>query len=412
MPDLPDGDPVPSDGPLSGLRAPGESIDSPFGLYVHVPFCRVRCGYCDFNTYTASELGGGASQERYAHVAVDEISRAGAAIRAAGLGSRPLSSVFFGGGTPTILPAADLAFMLEAARNEWGLLPGAEVTTEANPDTMTSNYAAALAVAGFSRVSIGMQSAVPHVLATLDRTHSPGSVRTAVDATKAAGLDVSVDLIYGTPGESLDDWKRSVEAALSLEPDHISAYALGIEPGTKMGMQLRRGLIPVPDPDDQATKYEFADAAFTDAGYPWYEISNWARPGHECRHNLAYWRDADWWGVGPGAHSHVQGIRFWNVKHPRAYAAKLGANEWPVAAREVLSAEEQELERVMLQVRLKEGIPISRLAAAPPRQAELERVVAQMVQQGWLDAAAAQSGTVQLTLRGRLMADAVTRELT
>lgn len=410
MPTLPDGDAVPSAGPLAEVDGRFASVDRgvPFGLYVHVPFCRVRCGYCDFNTYTSAELGGGADQARYSETAVAEMRMAAAAMRAAGLPERELASVFFGGGTPTILPAADLAAMLAGARNEWGIAEGAEVTTEANPDTVDGTYAQQLARAGFTRVSVGMQSAVPHVLATLERTHDPANVASAVGAVKEAGLEVSVDLIYGTPGESLDDWKQSVEAALALAPDHISAYALGIEPGTKMGVQLARGQIDPPDPDDQAAKYEYADDAFTAAGYPWYEISNWARPGRECRHNLAYWRGGDWWGIGPGAHSHMTGVRFWNVKHPRAYADRLAAGAWPVAAREVLDAGEQEFERIMLEVRLREGLDLKTF----PRERQMRDTVAGMVAEGWVEPDAAARGIVALTRTGRLMADAITRELT
>ncbi|HZK04664.1 MAG TPA: radical SAM family heme chaperone HemW [Actinomycetaceae bacterium] len=448
MPQLPDGDAVPTAGPLADLGrrlAPAMPADGaahlppampadgaahlpsassadgaahhpsvPFGLYVHVPFCRVRCGYCDFNTYTSAELGGGADQARYVTTGLTEIRRAAAHLRDAGVPDRQLSTVFFGGGTPTILPAAHLAELLEGARAEWGIDHGAEITTEANPDTVNDQYLAVLAAVGFTRVSIGMQSAVPHVLQTLERTHTPANVPVAVAAAKGAGLDVSVDLIYGTPWESLDDWKRSVDAALAMEPDHISAYALGIEPGTKMGAQLRRGLIPPTEPDDQAAKYEYADAAFAAAGYPWYEISNWAHPGNECRHNLAYWRGADWWGIGPGAHSHVSGVRFWNVKHPRAYAERLAAGEWPAVGREVLSDSEREFERIMLEVRLREGLDLATLPSArrPVRARELEDGVVGMIDEGWVEPDAARNGRVILTLRGRLMADAVTRELT
>lgn len=416
MPDLPDGESVPTAGPLAEIPGglPDSSGGSAFGLYVHVPFCRVRCGYCDFNTYTSAELGGGASQQRYARTAAAEIRQAGAALRDAGLPPRAVSTVFFGGGTPTILAAADLALMLGVARDEWGISAGAEITAEANPDTLDAAYAAHLASAGFTRVSIGMQSAVPHVLATLERTHNPANVRAAVVAAQDTGLDVSVDLIYGTPGESVTDWTRSVDAALELAPDHISAYALGIEPGTKMGAELRRGLIPAPDPDDQAAKYEYADAAFAAAGYPWYEISNWARPGHECRHNRAYWYGADWWGIGPGAHSHIGGVRFWNVKHPRAYADRLSAAAFPTAGREILSAEEREFERLMLEIRLRNGLSLADLPgdADPDVRADRRSAVARMADVGWLDPARASEGTVVLTLRGRLMADAVTRELT
>lgn len=383
-------------------------MPEPFSLYVHVPYCTVRCGYCDFNTYTASELGGGASRASYAAQAIAEIGLAAAHLRAAGREPARVETVFFGGGTPTILPASDLAAMLEAARQEWSLAPGAEVTTEANPDTVDEAYAQALAAAGFTRMSIGMQSAVPHVLATLDRTHTPANVERAVAAARAAGLQVSLDLIYGAPGESPADWRASLDAALALEPDHVSAYALGIEPGTKMGAQLRRGAIEATDPNVLAEMYEQADDALVAAGYAWYEISNWAR-GDEfrCRHNLAYWRDADWWGIGPGAHSHAGSARWWNVKHPRPYAERVAAGELPIADREDLSADSREFERIMLGVRLAEGL-------APPvaRTAEWDRAVATLVMDGLAEDAPAEGGVVVLTRTGRLQADAVTRLLT
>lgn len=402
-PALPEGEDIPEGGPLAGLDPTrfAETTGN-LGIYLHVPFCRVRCGYCDFNTYTATELGGGADQAGHAATAVAEVRLAAAALATAGLGARPVSTVFLGGGTPTVLPATDLVAMLAAVRNAWGLRPGAEVTTEANPDSVDATYLETLAAGGFTRLSLGMQSAVPHVLATLDRTHAPENVRRAVTAARAVGLDVSVDLIYGTPGESRDDWRRSVVAALELEPDHVSAYALGIEEGTRMGAQVRRGELPPTDPDDQAEKYELVDAALGAAGLPWYEISNWARPGHQSRHNLGYWRGADWWGIGPGAHSHVRGTRFWNVKHPRAHAALVRAGRLPAAGREVLNPEERAFERLMLGVRLAEGLSLD------VRGNEL---LASLVGRGLVEPAPARRGRVVLTLRGRLLADAVTHEL-
>ena len=402
MPELPAGLAVPDGGPLEPGRG-AESAGRTFSVYLHVPFCRVRCGYCDFNTYTAAELGGGASQSDFAATAVAGVALAAAELARAGLPSRAVETVFFGGGTPTLLPPSDLARMLDAVRQEWGLAPGAEVTTEANPDSVDAASLAALAAAGFTRISIGMQSAVSHVLATLERTHTPENVPRAVAAARAVGLEVSVDLIYGTPGEDVADWRRSVDAAIALEPDHISAYALGIEEGTRMGARVRRGEIAPTDPDDQAEKYLIADEAFAAAGHRWYEISNWARAGHECRHNLAYWRNEDWWGIGPGAHSHVGGVRFWNVKHPRAYAARLAAGLSPAAGREILSPGEREFERVMLGVRLAEGVAVDGGRAG---------VVADLVAAGLADPGAAVGGVVVLTRRGRLLADAVTRALT
>ncbi len=417
MPALPDGVPVPDDGALPPwVAGPGaDGVARPraggLGMYVHVPFCSVRCGYCDFNTYTAAELGGGASQVEYASTALREVGLAARVLDAAGL-ARPLSTVFFGGGTPTMLPAADLARVLGGLRDAFGLAPGAEVTTEANPDSVTPASLETLAEAGFTRVSFGMQSAAPHVLATLERTHDPARIPDVVRWARQAGLEVSLDLIYGTPGESLDDWRASLETVLATGVDHVSAYALVVEPGTKMHAQVRRGMLTLPDEDDQATKYELADELLSAAGLTWYEVSNWARDdARACRHNLAYWRGDDWWGVGPGAHSYVggpdgTGVRWWNVKHPRRYAALLADGRSPGAGRELLTAQEAHLERVMLGVRLREGLD---LAVLDERG---RRAVAGLVARGLLDGVAAVRGHAVLTLRGRLLADAVVRELT
>ncbi|MFT4260547.1 radical SAM family heme chaperone HemW [Microbacterium sp.] len=404
---LPIGDPAPVDGRLPADLPIDRS--TPFSAYLHIPFCRVRCGYCDFNTYTAGELRG-AKQEDYATTLADEISLAERVLAEAGA-LRPMDTVFFGGGTPTLLPAGDLARMLDTAVSAFGIAEGAEVTVEANPDTVTPAVVRTLADAGVTRVSIGMQSAVPHVLAALDRTHDPENVRTAVAAAKDAGLAVSVDLIYGAPGELLGDWERSLDAALELESDHISAYALIIEDGTKLARQIRRGEVPTPDDDLQADMYELADARLAAAGFEWYEASNWARSSSQgsdnrSRHNLAYWRGSDWWGFGPGAHSHVAGLRWWNVKHPAAYAQRLAASESPAAGTERPDAEARMLERVLLQSRLAEGIAVSDLPEGNRSR------VAGLMADGLVDAAAAIRGRVRLTLRGRLLADAVVRELT
>ncbi|MDD9205451.1 radical SAM family heme chaperone HemW, partial [Georgenia sp. 10Sc9-8] len=360
--------------------------------------------------------GGGANVEAYADTARREIDLAAAvladaALTEAGMPAREVATVFVGGGTPTMLPATDLARMLQAVRETWGLLPDAEVTTEANPDSVTQESLTTLAEAGFTRVSFGMQSAVPHVLATLDRTHDPERVPDAVAWARAAGLDVSVDLIYGTPGESSEDWQRSLDAAVALEPDHISAYALGIEPGTKMGAQVRRGELPMPDGDAQAEMYEQAEASLTGAGLTWYEVSNWARsPEHASRHNLSYWRGQDWWGIGPGAHSHVGGVRWWNAKHPRAYAHRLEQGMSPAHGREVLGPDTRELERIMLGVRLAEGLELAPGAGGTPEH--LRQAVGGLIADGLIDPGAAFRGRVLLTLRGRLLADAVVRALT
>ncbi|MFJ5957225.1 radical SAM family heme chaperone HemW [Paenarthrobacter sp. NPDC092416] len=402
---LPLGDPAPADGVLPPQALAGVE-QRKFGLYVHIPFCAVRCGYCDFNTYTAKELGGGASQDAYAATAVAEVDFAAAALDASNVPRRPLSTVFFGGGTPTLLPAEDLVRILHAAVGHWGLEPGAEVTTEANPDSVTRESLQLLADAGFTRVSFGMQSAVPHVLKVLDRTHTPSRVPQVVKWAREAGLAVSLDLIYGTPGESMDDWQVSLETALSYEPDHISAYALIVEEGTKLAAQIRRGEVPGIDDDDHAAKYELADQLISAAGLEWYEVSNWSRtPQQACRHNLAYWRGDDWWGIGPGAHSHVGGVRWWNVKHPTAYASRLASGTSPAAGRETLDADTREVERIMLEARLGTGLSVDALDKVG-RHAMAGLIADQLV-----DPAAAFKGRLVLTLKGRLLADAVVRRI-
>lgn len=403
---LPDGEAAPADGSLPESVTDGAD-ERNFGVYVHVPYCRVRCGYCDFNTYTASELGGGASQAGYAAEAATELTFGAGVMRQAGLPERAVSTVFFGGGTPTLLPASDLAMVLHRIRDEWGLEPGAEVTTEANPDSVDEAYLATLADAGFTRVSFGMQSAVPHVLKTLDRTHTPERVPLVVQWAREAGLQVSLDLIYGTPGESLADWERSLESALACEPDHLSAYALIVESGTKLAAQIRRGEVAEPDDDLHAEMYELADKRLEAAGYSWYEISNWSR-SHDTRsrHNLSYWTGEDWWGVGPGAHSHMGGLRWWNVKHPRAYAERIGAGVSPAHARENLSDEARHSERLLLETRLADGLELAVLSD------DERRAVPELIADGLIDGRAALGGggttpRIVPTLRGRLLADTV-----
>ena len=370
---------------------------APLGFYVHVPFCAVRCGYCDFNTYTATELGGGGSQAAYAGHAVDEVSQAAAAL---GEG-RCADTVFFGGGTPTLLPAGDLVRILRAIDDRVGLAPRAEVTTEANPDSVTPAALEELRAGGFTRISFGMQSAVTHVLRVLERTHDPARVGRAVRWAREAGFEqVSLDLIYGTPGESLGDWRTSVEAALSCEPDHVSAYSLIVEDGTRLARQVRTGLVPMPDEDDLADKYLAADVALEAAGLHWYEVSNWARDdGSRCRHNELYWTSADWWGIGPGAHSHLAGRRWWNVKHPSAYAARLDAGESPAQDCEELDESARHTERVLLELRLRDGLPLD-LVEAPRVDEVVERGLA--VRDG---------DRLVLTRPGRLLADGVVRTL-
>ena len=374
--------------------------------YIHVPFCAVRCGYCDFNTYTHAELGGGGSQAEYADNAMAEMDLTLAADRAAGYEYEDISTVFFGGGTPTLLPADDLVRMLDHLRSLIPLADGAEVTTEANPDSVTRASLSRLADGGITRVSIGMQSAVPSVLATLDRTHDPERVPQVVQWAKDAGLQVSLDLIYGTPGETLADVETSVRAALACEVDHLSAYSLIIEGNTAMARQLRRGELEAPDPDDMADKYELVDDLTREAGLSWYEVSNFARtPEHRSRHNLAYWRGADWWGIGPGAHRHRDGLRAWNVKHPSRYARMLAAGELPVADSEQVAAQDRLVERIMLELRIADGLPVEVVPAEQRAMLEVHR------DRGHLEAEALAAGQAVLTRSGRLLADAVIRDL-
>ncbi|MFL6075264.1 MAG: radical SAM family heme chaperone HemW [Mycobacteriales bacterium] len=400
---LPDGEPAPLDGGLPEA-ALATLPERPFGVYVHVPYCATRCGYCDFNTYTATELGGGASQAAYADTALAEIRLA-----AKVLGDRAprVSTVFFGGGTPTLLPHHDLARLLEGIDEAFGLAPGAEVTTEANPESVDPASLAALRAAGFTRISLGMQSARPHVLAVLDRTHTPGRAAAAAAEARAAGFaHVNLDLIYGTPGETAEDWQASLEAVLAAGVDHVSAYALIVEDGTRLAARIRRGELPMPDDDVLADRYLAAEAALGGAGLDWYEVSNWARDGDaRCRHNELYWTSAHWWGIGPGAHSHVGGVRWWNVKHPAAYTGRLAEGASPAQAREVLDADTQRVERIMLGLRLREGLPLAELTPAGRRAADQARA------DGLLAAEPYRAGRAVLTLRGRLLADAVVRDL-
>lgn len=402
--ELPEGDPAPEDGLLPESAALG-SAERNFGVYVHVPYCRVRCGYCDFNTYTAQELSG-TRQDTYAEEAAWELSFGAEVLRRSGVVDRKVSTVFFGGGTPTLLPASDLAFMLGRIKDEWGLAPGAEVTTEANPDSVDAAYLQTLADAGFTRASFGMQSAVPSVLKTLDRTHSPERVPIVTRQARDAGLQVSVDLIYGTPGETLADWERSLDAALATDPDHISAYALIVERGTKLAAQIRRGEVPAPDEDLHAEMYELADSRFREAGLSWYEISNWSRsPETKSRHNLAYWTGEDWWAAGPGAHSHIGGVRWWNVKHPAAYAQRVASGVSPAHSRELLSDEARYDERVLLETRIAAGLPTDAL------RPEGRKAIPDLIAEGLIDGRAAIKGRVIPTLRGRLLADTVVHHL-
>ena len=369
----------------------------PLGFYVHVPFCATRCGYCDFNTYTADELGPGASRSTYADTVISEIRWARTQVP----DDRPVSTVFVGGGTPTLLGAGDLVRILGAIDAEFGLEPGAEVTTEANPDSVSPAMLAELRDGGFTRVSFGVQSLAPHVLEVLERTHTPGRALEAIAEARAAGFaHVSADLIYATPGETDEDLAASVTAVLDAGVDHLSAYSLIVEDGTRLAARVRRGELPAPDDDVAADRYRIIDALASAAGLEWYEVSNWARPGSECRHNLGYWNDADWWGAGPGAHGHLDGRRWWNLKHPAAYARALAEGQSPVAGEETVDEAGRVLEQVMLGMRIRAGIP---------RAGQPDDAVAQLASEGLIEVS---GDRIVLTSSGRLLADGVVRRLT
>lgn len=399
---LPDGDAAPLDGSLP-VAALTELQQRPFGIYLHVPFCASRCGYCDFTTYAPGELTGGETTTAYVEAALAELALAR---RVLGDAAPQASTVFVGGGTPTLLPRGDLEQLLAAVEATFGLAPDVEVTTEANPESVDPAAFASLRAAGFTRVSLGMQSAMPHVLKILDRRHRVGRPQEAAAEARAAGFDhVNLDLIYGAPGETDDDWRASLAAALSAPVDHVSAYALVVEDGTAMARQVRRGELAVPDDDVLADRWLIADETLTAAGFGSYEVSNWARDASaECRHNQLYWQGGNWWGIGPGAHSHVGGVRWWNVKRPAAYAGRLAAGESPGAARETVDAQARALERVLLEVRVREGVPV----AVVPNPGALPALAAD----GLIESSYGDSGRVVLTRRGRLLADAVTRAIT
>jgi putative oxygen-independent coproporphyrinogen III oxidase len=370
--------------------------ERPFGVYIHVPFCAARCGYCDFNTYVPEGRG---QQHEFVEAALLELRHARAE-----LGDRTAGTVFIGGGTPTLLGAEPLLRLLAGVADTFALTPDAEVTTEANPESVDTRILRALRLGGFTRLSVGMQSAAPHVLRALDRVHTPGrAVAAAIEAREAGFPHISLDLIYGTPGETDRDWEATLDAALSTEPDHVSAYALTVEPGTALAAAIRRSTMRAPDDGDQARRFTYADARLQAAGFDWYELSSWASTvDARCRHNIGYWRSYDWWGIGPGAHSHVGGVRWWNVRHPAAYARRLHDGASPAAGREVLTAEERALEAVMLGLRHREGLDLSSLSEAGARAAEAEAERRRV---------AIVDGRVQLTRDGRLFADAVAREL-
>jgi len=368
-------------------------------FYVHIPYCIKRCGYCDFNTYTPNELQDGATLEIVSNDYIDAVLKE---LEAAPNDVVP--TIFFGGGTPSLLPAHDLGRVIAAIKARNGLSDNCEITIEANPDSVTAEKLSRYIEVGFNRISFGMQSAKPHVLAVLDRTHNPENVKRAVDMARAAGFgSISVDLIYGTPGESLEDWRETVTTALSLDIDHISAYALIVEGGTKLAAQIKRGDLTMPDDDLMADMYLLVDQLCQDKGLSWYELSNWSKPHHECRHNIAYWENKNWWGLGPGAHSHIDGKRFWNVKHPTAYKQKLFTAETPVAESEVLTPDQIAVESIMLRIRMCEGLEIGTLTNGQIEKLDTYR------SNGYLDLL---DNHLVLTATGRLIADRIVREIT
>jgi len=375
---------------------------------VHVPFCAARCGYCDFNTYTAAELGEhpGASRATYAAGVLRELDLA-ETVTGEAAGRPPVSTVFFGGGTPTLLEPEDLTGIVTAIDERFGLADDVEITTEANPDSVDLDVLKRLRAGGINRISFGMQSAAPHVLATLDRTHDPERLPDVVCWAREAGFEqVSLDLIYGTPGESLQDWRRSVDAVVALAPDHVSAYALIVEPGTALARRVARGDVPEPADDDLADKYLLVDDVLGAAGLDWYEISSWSRDrASRCRHNEIYWTGGNWWGIGPGAHSHVGGQRWWNVKHPAAYGSRLARGASPAHAREWLDGPTRRVERVLLETRLRDGL------AADLLDEHGHRSVAELGARGLVEPGDLSRGRLVLTRRGRLLADAVVRDL-
>ena len=378
----------------------------PLSFYIHIPYCVKRCGYCDFNTYTPGELKPGSDIAQVSNGYIDLLIQEGKIARSEVKTTKPIETIFFGGGTPTLMEPADLGRVLKSLEADFGFASNIEITIEANPDTVSREKLADLREVGINRISFGMQSAVPHVLAVLDRTHNPNNVIKATTWAREVGFEqVSADLIYGAPGESLEDWETTIDAALALPITHISAYALIVESGTKLAAQVKRGEVIIPEDDQTADKYLMADAKFRKAGFNWYELSNWSKPEGECRHNMAYWEGADWWGLGPGAHSHLNGKRFWNVKHPTAYRERLEANQSPIMDSEQLTLEEMENERVMLEIRLPRGLEKSSLTSASLARLESYLTGGQISQEHW------DQGRISLSISGRLMADRIVREI-
>lgn len=381
------------------------SKSSALSFYIHIPYCVKRCGYCDFNTYTPAELKVESSLTEISHnyidLLVEEISMARAQSDAT-----TVPTIFFGGGTPSLMEPTDLAKVISAISSTFTLDEECEITMEANPDTLTLDRLRSYREAGINRISIGMQSAVPHVLAVLDRTHNPANIEKVVGWAREVGFtEISLDLIYGTPGESMADWEKSIDTALALDITHISAYALIVEDGTKLAAQVRRGEITIPDDDETADKYLLADNKFRAAGFDWYEISNWSKPGSSCKHNVAYWKGANWWGAGPGAHSHIDGRRWWNVKHPTAYRERIAQKASPMHEEEFLKSDEIAREEIMLSLRLPGVLVLDEFSQ------EARSALDTFFAQGHFEVGPWEVGRLTLTQSGRLIADRIVREL-
>ena len=404
---LPLGDKPPENGLFTASEILGSESRS-FHAYVHIPFCTVKCGYCDFNTYTSNELGT-LKQSDFAATLIGEVSLSAKILQQSNVAPRKLKTVFFGGGTPSLLPATDLIAILVELESKFGFQGDAEITFEANPDSVTRESLSALKDAGFTRISIGMQSAVPDVLKTLERTHNPENVAIALEIAKSLGFRTSLDLIFGAPGETLSQWEETIAEVIELDPGHLSAYSLIVEPGTKLARQINSGELVDVDEDLQADKYELADKLLSEAGYSWYEISNWSKSEDlKSNHNLAYWSGQDWWGYGPGAHSHLGSVRWWNHKHPLSYANLLEKNTSPAAGREQLDSDTAALERILLESRTSEGMSIEQIKKLQPGS---EAAISQLIADGLIEGPEAIAGKLLLTLKGRLLADAVVRAL-
>jgi oxygen-independent coproporphyrinogen-3 oxidase len=389
---------------MAKVESPKSSATAALSFYVHIPYCSKRCGYCDFNTYTPQEL----NSPNLSLVTTPYIDAVLAEIELAkrNIGTASVPTIFFGGGTPSLMPSEEIARVISKIKEEFSIENEAEITLEANPDTLTAQYLDELVIAGVNRISMGMQSAVPHVLSVLDRTHDPENVFRACELVRESGIKhLSVDLIYGVPGESIEDWRTTYESAFALPIDHISAYALIVETGTKLAARIKRGEIEMPPDDETAEKYLLFDEAAEKREFSWYELSNWAKAGGECRHNIAYWRGSSWWGLGPGAHSYVKGRRWWNVKHPNRYQGALSKGESPEENSELLTERNLRDEFIMLQIRMSDGIPLAELTENEVVKAAKYRDSGHIQGEGW------EAGNLILSRTGRLIADRIVREM-